>query len=71
MSINATLIGQTMLLWLVFSTTLIALLARKRSDTPALVTLVGAVLSLIPPLGMAYMGFLALKGDSRRLRRLG
>ncbi len=61
MNINATLFGQIALVWMIIATVIVGYLAWKKTDTPVIVTLVGALLNLIPVLGLIFMGYLALK----------
>ncbi len=63
MNINATLFGQLMLVWVLLSTVIIGLLAKRKTDSPILTTVVGFVLSFLPLLSMVFMAVLALKKD--------
>ncbi|MCV6627554.1 MAG: hypothetical protein OIF38_15760 [Cellvibrionaceae bacterium] len=63
MNINLTLIGQVMVFWVPFATLMIALLARKKSDSPVLLGVIGFIASFIPPLSLLLMVVLALKNN--------
>ncbi|MDP5145018.1 hypothetical protein ORI98_00990 [Shewanella sp. ULN5] len=63
MSINATLLGQLFIVWLVISTIIIAILAKRKTQTPIMVTVIGFIASFIPILSIGMMIFLALKND--------
>ncbi|MCW3173554.1 hypothetical protein [Shewanella subflava] len=63
MSINATLLGQLFIVWLVISTIIIAILAKRKTKTPIMVTLIGFIASFIPFVSIGMMIMLALKND--------
>lgn len=65
MSINATLLGQLFIVWLVISTIIIAILAKRKTQTPIMVTVIGFIASFIPILSIGMMIFLALKNDNK------
>ena len=63
MSINATLLGQLFIVWLAISTIIIAILAKRKTQTAIMVTVIGFIASFIPILSIGMMIFLALKND--------
>jgi hypothetical protein len=65
MSINATLLGQLFIVWLAISTIIIAILAKRKTQTPIMVTVIGFIASFIPILSIGMMIFLALKNDNK------
>ncbi|MCT7941689.1 hypothetical protein [Shewanella holmiensis] len=65
MSINATLLGQLFIVWLVISTIIIAILAKRKTQTPIMVTVIGFIASFIPILSIGMMIFLAIKKDNK------
>ena len=65
MSINATLLGQLFIVWLVISTIIIAILVKRKTQTPIMVTVIGFISSFIPILSIGMMIFLAIKKDNK------
>lgn len=63
MSINATVLGQFLCIWIPISTIIIALLARRKTETPVLMTVIGFITSFIPLISIIIMIVLVLKKD--------
>ncbi|TNI26753.1 hypothetical protein CF131_20820 [Aeromonas dhakensis] len=63
MNINATLMGQFILLLMIIVGVLAYWLARRRSERPALIATLCALLSLFPPLGLLALLLLVLHLD--------
>lgn len=63
MNINATLLGQGILLLMLVVGGLAYWLARRRSERPALIATLCALLSLFPPLGLLALLLLVLHLD--------
>ena len=61
MNINATLTGELLILVALCIGLVSYVLAKGKTDRPGLAALLGAVLGLIPPLGLIYQGFLLFK----------
>ena len=66
MNFNTTLIGQLMIIWIPLSTLIIGLLARKKSESPIIVTIIGFLLSFIPLFSIIFMAILALKSNVKK-----
>ena len=41
-------------------------LGKRKTTSPKVIALVGVVLSIVPPLGLIYLGALALKEDIKQ-----
>ncbi|QBY04387.1 hypothetical protein E2K93_08280 [Thalassotalea sp. HSM 43] len=63
MNINATLIGEIILISIIVVGALSFYLGKRKTQTPKLATFIGVLLSLIPPLGLVYIAILVLKND--------
>lgn len=63
MNINATLLGEIMIVFILVVGALSYYLGRRKTQTPILVGLLGLVLSIIPPFGLVYLVVLVLKKD--------
>jgi hypothetical protein len=63
MNINATLVGEIMFVFVLFVGALSYYLGRRKTQTPVLATLLGVVLSLMPPFALVYLVVLVLKKD--------
>jgi len=63
MEINITLLGQIVAVWIVIATVLTFVLAKRKTQTPIIATIIGFVLSFIPPVSMIYLIVLVLKND--------
>ncbi|MDP4530076.1 hypothetical protein Q3O59_13695 [Alkalimonas delamerensis] len=63
MDINAAVLGQFMFFFLVFVGITSYFLARRKTNTPILATLIGVLLAIVPPLGLIYLAALVLKED--------
>ncbi len=63
MNLNATLVLQIFSAYLIASLILSYCLARRKTSTPLISTLIGFLLALIPPLGLIYLAFLTTKSD--------
>ena len=61
MNINATLIGEFIALFVLIMGAVCYYLGRRKTQTPVLAGLLGAALSIIPPLGLVYLVVLVLK----------
>ena len=63
MEINMALLGQLLAVWVVFATVLTYILAKKKTETPMIATMIGFVLSFLPPISIIYLIVLVLKND--------
>ncbi|MDT3321910.1 hypothetical protein Q4Q52_19440 [Shewanella sp. SP1S2-4] len=63
MNINATLLGEIMIVFILVVGVLSYYLGRRKTQTPILAGLLGLVLSIIPPFGLVYLVVLVLKKD--------
>ena len=66
MNINATLIGEIVVISLLVVGFLSFYLGKRKTNSPKLAALIGVLLSLIPPLGLIYIVFLVLKNDIKQ-----
>ncbi len=62
-NINATLMGQFMLLFILLITVISYFLGKKKTSTPKMTAFIGFLLAFIPPFGLIYIAFLVLKND--------
>ena len=63
MNINATLFGQFVFLSMFIIGGLSYYLAKRKTSTPKVATLIGVLLCIVPPLNIVYMIVLMLKND--------
>jgi len=63
MVINMTMLGQVMLVWVLLQTALVYHLAKKKTQTPVIATIIGFFASFLPPVGLIYLIVLVLKND--------
>ena len=63
MNINATLLGEFIVLFALIMGAVCYYLGRRKTQTPILAGLLGVALSIIPPLGLVYLVVLVLKKD--------
>ena len=63
MNINGTLLGELIALLALIMAGVCYYLGRRKTQTPILAGFLGAVLTLIPPLGLIYLVVLVLKKD--------
>ncbi len=63
MNINATVIGQFVVLFALIMGAVCYYLARRKTQTPILAALLGMVLSIVPLFGLVYLVILVLKKD--------
>lgn len=63
MNINATLLGQFIILFALIMGAVCYYIGRRKTQTPVLAGLLGVVLSIIPPFTLAYLVVLVLKKD--------
>ncbi|RTR33241.1 hypothetical protein EKG39_05695 [Shewanella atlantica] len=63
MNINATILGQVILFTAVVVGILSFYLGKRKTQTPILATIIGIILSFIPPLALVYLAALVLKND--------
>lgn len=63
MNINATLIGEIVVISVLVVGFLSFYLGKRKTNSPKLAALIGVLLSLIPPLGFIYLAVLVLKDD--------
>ncbi|WP_394129488.1 hypothetical protein [Shewanella maritima] len=61
MNVNATLMGQLLMVFILLNTTVCYFLAKKKSETPKVATLIGFFFSLFPLFGLIYVAVLAFK----------
>lgn len=63
MNVNATIVGQVIILTAVVSGILSFYLGKRKTQTPILATVIGVILAFIPPLALIYLAALVLKND--------
>lgn len=63
MNINATFLGQVVLVFLPIMAVLSYYLGKRKTQTPMLATFFGIVLALIPPFALLYIMALIIKND--------
>lgn len=63
MSFNATLVGQFLVVFALIMGALTYYLGRRKTNTPIIAGVLGALLSLMPLLGLIYAAALVLKSD--------
>lgn len=63
LNINATLLGEMLILFTLIMGAVCYCLGRSKTQTPILAGLLGAVFSLIPHLGLVYLVVLVLKKE--------
>jgi CDP-diglyceride synthetase len=63
LNINATLLGEIMIIFVLIVGVLSYYLGRRKTQTPVIAALLGVVLSLFPPFGLVYLVVLLLKKD--------
>ena len=63
MDINATSLGQMIFISVIVISVLSYYLGKRKTNTPKMATLIGALLSFVPPLGLIYLAILILKND--------
>lgn len=63
MNLNATLLGQVIIVSVLVIGLMSYYLGKRKTTTPKLATLIGIILSFIPPLGIIYLAVLVLKND--------
>ena len=63
MNINGTVLGELIALLALIMAGVCYYLGRRKTQTPILAGFLGAVLTLIPPLGLIYLVVLVLKKD--------
>ena len=69
MEFNTTLLGQVIAAWIVIATVLTFFLAKRKTQTPIIATVIGFILSFIPPVSMIYLIVLVLKNDVPKSER--
>jgi len=65
LNINATLLGQVILIFIPIIVILSYYLGKRKTQTPKLATLIGLILAFIPPLALIYVAALVIKNDVR------
>ena len=63
MNINATLIGEIIFISVIVIGILSYYFGKRKTNTPKMATLIGVLLSFIPPLGLIYLAIFVLKND--------
>lgn len=63
MNINATLIGDLILFSVLIGGAISYYLGRRKTETPIITGLIGAVLSIVPPVGLVFIGALVTRKD--------
>jgi hypothetical protein len=63
MNINATLLGQFILLSVIIISGLSYYLGKRKTQNVKTITFIGFLLSFMPPLGLIFVAILALKND--------
>ncbi|NRA83941.1 MAG: hypothetical protein HRU22_09310 [Gammaproteobacteria bacterium] len=67
MNLNATLLGQSLAFFILFSILLIGSLSyylgKRKTKNPKITAFIGILLSFMPPLALIYIAVLVLKND--------
>ena len=63
MDINATLVGQTIIILAVIFAIVGFYLGKRKTETPILVSILALFSALMPPIGLIFLMVLALKKD--------
>tara|TARA_B100000315_G_scaffold200452_1_gene192649 strand:- start:9 stop:215 length:207 start_codon:yes stop_codon:yes gene_type:complete len=63
MNINATLIGQIIVILIPVFVAISYFLGKRKTSTPIMVAVIGGLLALIPLFGLIFIAVLALKQD--------
>ncbi|AOW78713.1 hypothetical protein A3Q34_18850 [Colwellia sp. PAMC 20917] len=63
MNINATIVGELILLSVIIISGLSYYLGKRKTQNVKTTTFIGFLLSFIPPLGLIFLAVLALKND--------
>ncbi len=63
MNINATLYGEIVFVFIIIVSVISFYLGKRKTTNPKLTSLIGALLSFIPPLALIYLVVLVLKRD--------
>lgn len=63
MNINATLVGQLVIVLAVIMALVCFYLGKRKTQTPILAAIIGVFLALIPPLALVYLIVLVCKND--------
>ncbi len=63
MDINAASVGQIVMAWVLIATALTYILAKRKTETPVLATVIGFFAALLPPISLIYIIVLVLKSD--------
>ncbi|MGP1721949.1 hypothetical protein [Shewanella frigidimarina] len=63
MNVNATLVGQLIVVFALVVGVISYFLGRRKTQSPILAGVLGAVLSIVPLLGLIYLVVLMLKND--------
>ena len=63
MNINMTLLIEIVFISIVVVGVLSFYLGKRKTNSPKMVTLIGVLLSIFPPLGLIYLAILVLKND--------
>lgn len=63
MNINATLVGQLIVIFALLVGVISYFLGRRKTQSPIMAGVLGAVLSIVPLLGLIYLVVLMLKND--------
>ncbi len=58
-----TLLGQTVVIWAFIATIITYMLAKRKTETPILATVIGFFAAFVPPISMLYIIILVLKND--------
>ncbi|WP_217876458.1 hypothetical protein [Pseudoalteromonas shioyasakiensis] len=64
MNINATLIGQIIVILIPVFAAISYYLGKRKTSTPIVVAIIGGLLALIPLFGLIFIAVLALKKDT-------
>jgi F0F1-type ATP synthase assembly protein I len=63
MNINATLVGEIILISAIVVGALCYHLGKRKTNTPKMAAIIGVLLSFAPPLNLIYLAVLVLKND--------
>ena len=71
MNINATLVGQFIMVLAVIMAVVCFYLGKRKTQTPVLASIIGFFTALIPPLAMIYLIVLVVKKDVSEIEENG
>jgi hypothetical protein len=70
MNINATLVGEIIVISVIVVAALCYHLGKRKTNTPKMAAFIGALLSFAPPLNLIYLAVLVLKNDLDKIETI-